>query len=148
MFGKRTTAPQVNVSFAPARTEYVTREVNVHEHRAPTDESVKLLREMEASARQEIVQAIKVEGNGFNCVVHIHQDMISDGMIARAIYDLNGRRFEDQIDVQWRNKTPEGLISALVAKVSETIGREVLKDALSASLRGIDARSFYRDGGS
>ena len=38
------------------RTEYVTREV--HEHRAPTDESVKLLREMEQKARDQVIEAI------------------------------------------------------------------------------------------
>ena len=57
-----------NVVFVPVertRTEYVTRNVNVTEHRAPTDESVKLLREMEAKAEAEVIKAVAVGNQSF-----------------------------------------------------------------------------------
>ena len=72
------------------RTEYVTREV--YEHRAPTDASVKLLREMEQAAEAKVIEAVRVGNTSFECVVHREQDMMSDQVLFRAVFKLNGRQ--------------------------------------------------------
>jgi hypothetical protein len=41
----------------------------VHEHRAPTDASVKLLREMEQAALDKVLGAIRLEGCPVDCVI-------------------------------------------------------------------------------
>lgn len=64
----------------------------VHEHRAPTDASVRLLREMVANARAEVVEAVAVTDNTFNCVVHRYKDFLSDTLVLVAIWSLNGRK--------------------------------------------------------
>lgn len=47
----------------PGTTRYVDRNVTINEHRAPTDESVKLLKEMEEKAEAKLIEAIRLDGN-------------------------------------------------------------------------------------
>ena len=72
------------------RTEYVTK--TVHEHRAPTDASVKLLREMEQAAEAKVVNAVRVGNTSFECVVHREVDNMNDQAVFRAVFKLNGKR--------------------------------------------------------
>ena len=60
------------------RTTYVDRDVTVTENRAPTDESVKLLREMEEKARASILDQIVVEDNivKMKAVVYTRPDLM------------------------------------------------------------------------
>ena len=50
--------------------EYVPyeKDVTIHEHRAPTDESVRLLNEFEEKARKNIIHKISVNENNLNAV--------------------------------------------------------------------------------
>jgi hypothetical protein len=121
-------------------TQYVTKEVI--EHRAPTDESVKLLREMEAAAQAEVIKALKIEGNGFTA----HVDMLKDIsqpylLIARAVYDLNGTRHVVKVDVDYYNDA-EGsdakrkLFTKLRDKIAEQIATEALMPAFAEYFSG------------
>ena len=83
--------PNVVIIESP-RTEYVDRNVTIHEHRAPTDQSVALLKELEQAARDKVEHSINVGGNGFECVVHIHKSAIDMDTVAVAIFKLNGVR--------------------------------------------------------
>lgn len=76
----------------------VVREVNrgpthVHHHRAPTDESVRLLREMEEKSKAEIIKAIKLEKNGFEAVIHVMKHFEDQTIEFRSLFSLNGKRF-------------------------------------------------------
>jgi hypothetical protein len=55
------------------RTEYVpyAKSVKVTEHKAPTDESMRLLKEMEEEAISSVVASVKVDDNkvNFNCTL-------------------------------------------------------------------------------
>lgn len=42
--------------------------VSVTEKRAPTDESVRLLKEMESAVREKVVESVRVERNGIKAV--------------------------------------------------------------------------------
>ena len=85
---------QPNIVVVPVpgetRTEYVTREV--HEHRAPTDASVKLLREMEQAAEAKVIDAVRVGNTSFECVVRRERDEMNDQVLFRAVFKLNGRQ--------------------------------------------------------
>jgi hypothetical protein len=50
----------------------------VHEHRAPTDASVKLLREMEAAALAKILGNVRLEGCPVDCSVTYMRDPQND----------------------------------------------------------------------
>ena len=117
-------APQIVVVpvTGETRTEYVTRDV--HEHRAPTDASVKLLREMEQAAEAKVIEAVRVGNTTFECVVHQAHDMLNDQVLFRAVFKLNGRQETaeyrcgvhkaDDIGDAWRNLRDE------IAKVIAT----------------------------
>jgi len=73
----------------------------VHEHRAPTDESVKLLKEMEQKIEEKILAVFQTDKDNFlqGSVVH----KVINPMIAATeliiLYILNGEKFEHRIKV-------------------------------------------------
>lgn len=113
------------------------REVHHHEHRAPTDESVKLLKEMEEKARDKIEEVIRVEGNGFNGVIYLHHEMMDLSIRARAVFDLNGKKMEVEHSLS-ELKTREELITGLRDKIATKIATEVLSVAISQSPAAAD----------
>jgi hypothetical protein len=80
----------ISTSTHPAR--HLTK--TVHEHRAPTDESVRLLREMEQKARDQIIQAIRLEDALIDCVIHAQEDFAGARMEYLVIAKVNGQRIE------------------------------------------------------
>ncbi|MGZ5583454.1 MAG: hypothetical protein ACXWG8_07770 [Usitatibacter sp.] len=136
MFG-----PRIHLHGHGPKTVY--HHETVHEHRAPTDESVRLLKEMERAARDKIVETIRIEGNGFNCIVHRSENYLDldDTVAFVVIYDINGvrrrvdhreptkRSTENRIDWQAR------LIDNLIKAVGEDIALNILRGSLGKALR-------------
>jgi hypothetical protein len=75
------------INSAPSHTS-----VSVTEKRAPTEESVRLLREMEARAKDEVLQTIRLESNTFKGVLHKMEDYINGQTVYRVVFDFNGKR--------------------------------------------------------
>jgi len=80
-------------------TNYVSTgpsHVDVHEHRAPTDDSVKLLREMEEKARNQIVGAfVTNKDNDFDgAVVYMRPSVMSADYNVYTRFKLNGQEYE------------------------------------------------------
>lgn len=122
---------QVNVNInAPTRTEYVTREVV--EHRAPTDDSVRLLKEFEEKAQAKLDSAVHVGDASFECVIHRAQDMMSDCTKLRAVFSLNGIR--ETAEHECRPESPDDerkAIQALRDKVAAVIASRMIANAFS-----------------
>lgn len=121
----------VNVHM-PERTKYVDRNVTVHEHRAPTDESVRLLKEMEEEAREKILDSFRLDGNGFECVIQCERDCMTMDTTAVAVFSLNGRKFQALARVTDRERQRDGpvlLASRLRDAVALSIANEVLSGA-------------------
>lgn len=72
----------------------VDQRTSVVEQRAPTDESVRLLREMEQAASDKFKDGIRLEGNDFNAVVAVHQIDWTGDTGAVCLFDFNGERME------------------------------------------------------
>lgn len=102
--------------------------VDVFERRAPTDESVRLLREMEASAREEVVESYRMEGNGFSAILQRSADFASDTTFWRCVFDLNGRRMTEEIDASGPVYQSQ-VVERLMDKVAKRIVGEVLMAA-------------------
>lgn len=135
-----TTEPNiVVVPVERTRTEYVTRTVNVHEHRAPTDESVRLLREMQEKAEAEVVKSVSVSNTLFECVLHQHIDNLSDRMFWRAIFKLNGKQMTatNESDPRRRNYGPDARdnFAELRDEMAKVVATEILNDAFVAAMR-------------
>lgn len=123
-------------------TQYVTKEVI--EHRAPTDESVKLLREMEAAAQAEVIKALKIEGNGFTAHVEMLQDFAQPYLlIARAVYDLNGTRHVVKVDVPHNDADGFDAERKLFTKLRDQIAEQIATEALMPAFAAHMARRKY-----
>lgn len=120
--------PNVYVLNAPSRTEFVTREV--HEHRAPTDESVRLLREMEAKAKDAVIHAVHVGDTTFECVVHQNRSSMDDTVTLLAIFSLNGKKMTAEFREHACKTDKFGLAEGLREAIADKLSREVLIPAL------------------
>lgn len=134
--------PSVLVIQPPARTEYVDRHVTITEKRAPTDESVKLLREMEQKAEAEVIKSVSVGNSSFECVVHQIMDNMSDKMIWRAVFKLNGKQMAATVETAPRRERQVSQMAAmdeafakLRDEMAKVIAGEVLNDAFVATMR-------------
>ena len=79
--------------------------VNVTEKRAPTDESVKILRDMEERARQHVLQTFHVENSVVDGIVVVFQLSPSDfSRYAYIRFSINGKehhlreRLDDRLE--------------------------------------------------
>ncbi len=75
----------------------------IHEHKAPTDDSMKLLREMEEAARQSVLDVYQFEDNFISGIVVLMK--ARTGVDDRTIYirfTLNGRlvEFQEKLDIR------------------------------------------------
>jgi hypothetical protein len=99
--------------------------VSVEEKRAPTDESVKLLREMEQKARDAVVQSVRVDTNEFKGVLNKMHDPLNDQDAWCVVFDLNGKRIE-VIERQERWENISEFVPKLSAAVADRIAAHIL----------------------
>ncbi len=123
----------------PGPTQYVTKDVHIH--RAPTDESVKLLKEMEEKAEAKVIESVRLEGNGFECVIHTHRDCMSDQTVYRVVFALNGKRCTVEYAAS-RDKDPVAAAPEIAKLVSEKIAQEMLPPAFSALMNSTPYRQL------
>ena len=121
MFNKSLTIIQPTRSVGPSH-------VTIKEHRAPTDESVKLLREMEDKAKKSVEAENKIE----ETVATIKAQMIVDAADCsrkmKAIVSLNGKKLfiEHSIDLTDR-KQPIEIMTGFRDEVAKQIANELLR---------------------
>lgn len=104
-------------------TQFVTKEV--HEHRAPTDSSVRLLREMEGAAKDNVLAAFRTRDNTFDAVWHVFYSGISDEQKISCRFKLNGKehQIEFAIDRFDFHRDPRKLAEIIHQKLSEHLAR-------------------------
>jgi hypothetical protein len=120
-------------------TESVTKNVNVTEKRAPTDESVRLLREMEAAAKAAIIGTIRVTDTPVECVIHSMYSQHGASRLFRVVYSLNGakrtvdyeRSDTGRLDAD-REEIIVGLRDALAKDIASVLVSATLDKALRA----------------
>lgn len=102
----------------PARTTHVDH--TVHEHRAPTDESVRLLKDMEEAAKEKIVASLYTPQNTFGSTWLISRKDFGFEHEYVCRYSLNGvahefKTTEELID----HRTQEELLKSVFEKFSK-----------------------------
>lgn len=117
------------VPYERTRTEYVTKDVHIHH--APTDESVKLLREMEEKAKSEILGSVRLDNNQFNCVIHYVRECISMDLVVRVMFELNGKRMNAEVRIS-EHQDPTTALPKIKDKVAEIIAAEMLISAFAS----------------
>lgn len=121
MFGFR----DIIIDSGPSHTN-----VNVTEKRAPTDESVRLLKEMEAEARKKITESTTVHNTEFTCKLHKYYDALNAADKYAIIYTLNGKQSRLDVDVEcYKELTPEQTACFIRDKVAVDIANKMLYTA-------------------
>jgi hypothetical protein len=111
-------------------TERVTENVNVTENRAPTDESVRLLKEMQEKAEKALLATTYVETNGLKATVQTFRQAWDDSVKAVAQVDLNGKSIRVEHVAPRRDAPHERirLMAEVRDKIATAIANEVMQD--------------------
>lgn len=73
--------------------------VKTTEQRAPTDESLRLLKEMQEKARESILSAMRSGPNSFKCTTIVYPDYLSNTLHLRINFRLNETEHERDIEL-------------------------------------------------
>lgn len=112
------------------QTHRVHETTTVHEHRAPTDESVRLLREMEKAASEKVLQSIRLENSLIDTVIHMQDDHLNAKRGFVVFIRINGKKIEVRHSFDhWDSQ--EKVVQGLLAAVSERIAAELLGPAFT-----------------
>lgn len=108
--------------------------VNVTEKRAPTDDSVRLLKEMEDAARKKITESTTVSNTEFTCKLHKYHDPVNCADNYAVIYTLNGQQRRVDINVEiYKMLTPEQTACLIRDEVAMDIANRMLHTAFMDS---------------
>ena len=116
-------------------TERVHSSVTVHEHRAPTDESVRLLRDMERAALEKVIQSVRLENAAIDAVLHYQREPANDLDRFLIVWKHKGERRKVWHDFRWdgqgdkRQALAEGLLRALSDDIASVLLSATLKAA-------------------
>jgi hypothetical protein len=113
------------------RHESVTREVtkNVHEHRAPTDESLKLLREMQDKARADVERHVRLGDCDISAVIYRHYDQDK----FKILYKMNGKTHEVMYDFDaWKH--PHDTLRELVIGIRDALATDISNQIVGPAL--------------
>lgn len=106
-------------------TQRIQESVTVHQHRAPTDESVRLLREMEQAAREKVTQSIRLENSPIDAVVHAQCDPMTGDREFVVFIKINGKRLEVRKTFRDFDLTTQAIANGLLESVSTLIAIEL-----------------------
>lgn len=112
----------------------------VHEHRAPTDESVKLMSEMERAMLKRLLFSVRLNDCPVDCVVHALRDNFDLDTKWLIQYRVNGGQHRvDHVFVD-KGEAPDRARERLVRELVDALGRDIavrmLAGPLTAALRG------------
>ena len=89
------------------------------EHRAPTDESVRLLKEMEQAARDKLVDVMKIESNKFHAKAYIFRMPASRTLKIRIVFSLNDEKHDFEFDIdESKAQSRESLVKAISSAIA------------------------------
>jgi hypothetical protein len=108
------------------------KSVDIHEHKAPTDESIKLLNEMQEKVMNNIMATFRVEDNTLNAaVIYLFQGTGFDRLDYRVKFTFNGKEYLLNGEIPRRNFVPshkygsnevyEALAKSLVILIAEKV---------------------------
>jgi hypothetical protein len=113
--------------------EYVpyTKNVEVTERRAPTDESIRLYKEMEEKAERNIINKERIVDNELNGVVtYIEMSPVLYEIRAHIKFSLNGKEYHHVVTVPRsysadRQKSIMLLYNAIIQELAKTFTLEI-----------------------
>lgn len=116
-----------NYIYGKRATEVVPYEKTVNINRAPTDESVRLLKEFEEKAVENIIDKIHVNGNSINGLVLVKQIQLNP--FNHKFYwkfTLNGKEYRGDVELQLSSWEMRNLVNLLAQEISKIITAELI----------------------
>lgn len=95
----------------------------VHEHRAPTDESVRLLDEMEFKARERIIHAIRCDSNPFKFRCVVYNDLAAFRIVAHINFWLGESEYNFETELTRNSLHREGAITEIHAAIVNQLAK-------------------------
>jgi hypothetical protein len=89
-------------TYYTSRSAHVDADIEVHEHRAPTDQSIKLLTDMESAARSKLLSVNRLVDNTLDATWHVFDDPAAFDLKALLQFKLNGREFKIEVELERR----------------------------------------------
>lgn len=112
----------------------------ITEKRAPTDESVRLLKEMESEAKNKVIEAIVVNNTEFECAVHKLVDPINDRELYRFIYTMNGKK--SSVDIAIKN-WPEKTVIDKMMYARDELAKDIANKMIDSVIRAAETRNVF-----
>lgn len=115
------------------KTEHIpyTKKVEINEYKAPTEESVKLLNEMQQKARKNIINTIVINDNLLNAVMVFYtEDIASGNVIYHIRFRLNGKDhlIESHITRSELGNDSTSIYGILFQRLSQAITKELIQE--------------------
>lgn len=99
--------------------------MDVIEKRAPTDESVRLLKDMEKAARDKVIASIELDSNLVKGRVHVMKDYLSGKNNFAVLMDINGKRVDIRVSTDEFQST-EAQMQEIYQEIGKRIAAEVM----------------------
>ena len=112
-----------------------TTNINVTENRAPTTESVRLLREMEKAAEDRVVHVTAVRDTNISAIIHTEQSYLTGNQKFRVVYSFNGKKLTtdyEHNDELTRDVWIQGLIDAVAKDIALHILQKPFQNAMKS----------------
>ena len=108
-----------------SRGNFVEINFNVTEKRAPTDESVRLLREMEKEALNKIIHNIDLSNNQFSARPLVFEVSLNFNSEGKVLFSLNGKKHELNVSFGFL-ESKEDMIKKCYDELAKYVAREIL----------------------
>ena len=108
-----------------SRGNFASINVDLTENRAPTDESVRLLREMEKEALSKIIKNIDLFNNQFSARLLVFEDPLNLNSKGKVLFSLNGKKHELNVIFDLL-ESQEDMVKMCYDELSKYIAREIL----------------------
>lgn len=107
------------------RGKFADFNFNVTEKRAPTDESVRLLRELEKEALNKIIHNIDLSNNQFSARLLVFEDLLNRSTKGKVLFSLNGKKHELNVSFGVL-ELKEDMIKRCHVELAKYFAREIL----------------------
>jgi hypothetical protein len=98
--------------------------VTVTEKRAPTDESVRLLKEMEEKALEKIVNSISVRDCQVECQILVEKSYLNQSNHYVVVYSMNGKKGKVQLMVH-EYELRDGPETVIAGRLRDLLAKDI-----------------------
>jgi hypothetical protein len=116
-------------------TRLVPYEKTVHEHRAPTDESIKLYGEYADRAYDSVLETIRAVSSFGEIEAKIWKDYRTTKIICGFSFNVNGKKLTGKVEV---DEYPIKNNHELIKKVYDEVSHEITSILIGSVIKDID----------